>query len=185
MTLVEVITAMCIIALTSTSLIAASVLARRLTEIAVYQSSVVAIMQGYLEQVKNMPFETLPLSPAAGTDTTPASYLTQYKIETLRDDVTPDALYVSPLSVLSPANVASGTVPAGVYDNAKTFDVNRAGDLTIHIWVWIEDKTPAGYGATQQAKALTLLYMWQVHDGKDIRSYVGVVKNIRSLVPTW
>jgi hypothetical protein len=185
MTLVEVITAMCLVALTSTSLIAASVLVRRLTEVAVYQSSVVAIMQGYLEQVKNMPFEALPLSPAAGTDTTAASYTTVYKIETLRDDVTADPLYVSPLSPLSPVNVTLGSVPAGVYDNVKTFDVNRAGDLTIHIWIWLEDKTPSGYGTTQQAKALTLLYMWQVKDGQDTRSYVGIVKNVRSLVPTW
>lgn len=185
MTIVEVITAICLVALTSTSLIAASVLVRRLTEMAVYQSSVMAIMQGYLEQVKNMPFEVIPLSPAAGTDMTAGTYTTVYKIETLRDDVTSDPLYVSPLSPLSPANVTPGTVPSGVYDNAKTFDVNRAGDLTVHIWVWVEDKTPSGYGATQQAKALTLLYMWQVRDGKDTRSRVGIVKNIRSLVPTW
>jgi hypothetical protein len=185
MTLVEVITAMCIVALTSTSLIAASVLVRRLTEVAVYQSSVVAIMQGYLEQIKNMPFEALPLSPANGTSTSASTYTTIYKIETLRDDITADPLYVSPLAPLSPANISAGTVPSGVYDNVKTFDVNRAGDLTLHIWVWLEDKTPAGYGSTQQAKALTLLYMWQIRDGKDTRSYVGIVKNVRSLVPTW
>jgi hypothetical protein len=76
-------------------------------------------------------------------------------------------------------------VPTVAYDNIKVFDVNRAADLTIHIWVWIEDKTPSGFGATQQAKALTLLYMWQIRDGNITRSYTGVIKNIRSLVPTY
>ncbi len=185
MTIVEVITAMCLIAVTSTSLIAASILCRRLTEVAVYQSSVAAIMQGYLEQIKNMAYDAVPLSPAPGTDTTAGTYTTIYKVDTLRDDVTSDPLYLSPLSPLSVANVTPGSVPSGVYDNAKTFDVNRAGDLTVHIWLWVEDKTPSGYGSTQQAKAITLLYMWQIRDGSYTRSYVGVIKNLRSLVPTW
>jgi len=185
MTIVEVITAMCLIAITSTSLIAASILCRRLTEVAVYQSSVAAIMQGYLEQIKNMAYDAVPLSPAAGTDMTAGTYTTVYKCDTLRDDVTSDPLYLSPLSPLSVANVTPGTVPYGVYDNAKSFDVNRAGDLTVHIWLWVEDKTPSGYGSTQQAKAITLLYMWQIRDGSYTRSYVGVIKNLRSLVPTW
>lgn len=184
MTLVEVITAMCLISLTSLSLISASVLTRRLTEIAVYQSSVSAIMQGYLEQVKNMPYDQLPLSPPAGTDKTAASYATVYQIATLKDEVTADPLVLSPLSPLLLSSLNPPTVPTGVYDNSKTFDVNRANDLTIHVWVWIEDATPGGYGTTQQAKSITFLYMWQIRDGRDIRSYTGVIKNLRSLVPT-
>jgi hypothetical protein len=183
MTLVEVITSMCLIALTSTSLIATSILARRLTEIAVYQSSVAAIMQGYLEQIKNMPFETLPLSPAAGTSMS-GSYATLYSVATLKDDITADPLVLSPLAPLTPANITLGSVPVAVYDNTKVFDVNRAADLTVHIWLWIQDLTPSGYGATQQAKAITLLYMWQIQDGNTTRSYTGMIKNLRSLVPT-
>ena len=183
MTLVEIIISMCVIALTSTSLIATSILARRLTELAVYQSSVGAIMQGYLEQIKNMPYDTLPLSPAAGTSMT-GTYSTIYNLPTLKDDVTPDPLIVSPLSPLSPASITLGTVPSTVYDNSKTFDLNRAADLTLHIWVWIQDLTPSGYGATQQAKALTLLYTWQIQDGSTTRYYSGIIKNVRSLVPT-
>lgn len=184
MTLVEVMTSICVIALTSTSLIATSILARRLTELAVYQSSVVAIMQGYLEQVKNMPYETLPLSPASGTSMTASSYSGLYSIATMRDDVTTDPVILSPLPSLTPSSITLGSVPAAVYDNSKTFDVNRAGDLTVHVWIWIEDKTPAGYGATQQAKAITMLFMWQIQDGSTTRSFTGIVKNLRSLVPT-
>lgn len=184
MTLVEVIVAMCVVAVVSTSLIASSVLIRRLTELSVYQSSVAAIMQGYLEQIKNMPYDMLPLSPASGTSMGGA-YSTSYSLATQKDDVTPDPLVLSPLSPLSPANLRPPTVPSGVYDNSKTFDVNRAADLTIHIWVWIEDRTPSGTGPTQQAKAITLLYMWQVQDGNTTRSYTGVIKTLRSLVPTY
>jgi len=185
MTLVEVVTAMCLIAIVSTSLIAASTLIRRLTEIAVYQSSVTAVMQGYLEQIKNMPYDMLPMSPASGTDKSTSSYATTYALATQKDDVTADPLILSPLSPLTPANITPPTVPTAVYDNVKTFDVNRAADLTVHIWIWIEDKTPSGTGTTQQAKAITLLYMWQIRDGSTTRSYTGVLKNLRSLVPTY
>jgi hypothetical protein len=44
--------------------------------------------------------------------------------------------------------------------------------------------TPSGYSPAQQAKAITLLYMWQIQDGRTTRSYPGVIKNLRSLVPT-
>ena len=84
-----------------------------------------------------------------------------------------------------PSNLSPPTIPSAVYDNSKTFDVNRAGDLSMHIWVWIEDKTPSGYGATQQAKAITILYMWQIQDGSTTRSYTGMIKSLRSLVPTF
>ncbi len=181
MTLVEVVAAMCLVAIVSTSLIATSVLTRRLTEVAVYHSSVASIMQGYLEQIKNMPYDMLPISPPAGTSITASLY----SLATQKDDVTIDPLVLSPLPPLSPAGVSPPTVPANVYDNTKTFDVNRAGDLTIHIWVWIEDLTPSGFGASQQAKALTLLYMWQIQDGSTTRSYTGTIKNLRSLVPTY
>lgn len=186
MTLTEVVTAICLIAVLSTSLISASMLIRRLTEVAVYQSSVMAIMQGYLEQIKNMPYDLLPLSPPAGTSMTVSTYPTMYSLPTQKDDVTADPLILSPLSPLTPASITPPTVPTTVYDNNKTFDVNRASDLTIHIWVWIEDCTPAGTGATQQAKAITLLYMWQAREGGNtLRSYTGMIKNIRSLVPTY
>lgn len=185
MTLVEVVTAMCLIAIVSTSLIAASTLIRRLTEIAVYQSSVTAVMQGYLEQIKNMPYDMLPMSPVSGTDKSTSAYATTYSLATQKDDVTADPLILSPLSPLVPTNITPPTVPAAVYDNVKTFDVNRAADLTVHIWIWIEDKTPSGTGTTQQAKAITLLYMWQIRDGSTTRSYTGLLKNLRSLVPTY
>ncbi len=185
MTLVEVATAVGLIALISTSLIAASILTRRLTEIAVYQSSVAAIMQGYLEQVKNMPYDMLPLSPPSGTSTSGSPYASAYSLATQKDDVTADPLILSPLSPLTPANLSPPTIPSGVYDNVKIFEVNRANDLTIHIWVWIQDLTPGGYGATQQAKVITLVYMWQIQDGNNTRSYTGMIKNLRSLVPTF
>ncbi|HVS54206.1 MAG TPA: hypothetical protein VHD62_17755 [Opitutaceae bacterium] len=184
MTLVEVVTAMAVIALISSSLIAASILTRRLTEVAVYQASVTAIMQGYLEQIKNMPYDMLPLSPPAGTSMTGA-YATTYVISTQKDDVTTDTLVLSPLNALRPSDLSPPTIPNTVYDNSKTFDVNRAADLTVHIWLWIEDKTPSGTGATQQAKAITLLYLWQVQDGNKMHYYTGVIKNLRSLVPTY
>lgn len=185
MTLVEVATAVGLIAMISTSLIAASILTRRLTEIAVYQSSVAAIMQGYLEQIKNMPYDMLPLSPPAGTSTTSGTYVGQYSLATQKDDVTADPLILSPLAPLTPASLSPPAVPTSVYDNTKIFDVNRAADLTLHIWVWIEDLTPGGYGATQQAKVITLVYMWQIQDGTNTRSYTGMIKNLRSLVPTF
>jgi len=185
MTLVEVATAIGLIAMISTSLIAASILTRRLTEIAVYQSSVAAIMQGYLEQIKNMPYDMLPLSPPAGTSTAASNYVSQYSLATQKDDVIADPLILSPLAPLTPANLSPPALPSSVYANTKMFDVNRASDLTLHIWVWIQDLTPAGYGATQQAKVITLVYMWQIRDGNNTRSYTGMIKNLRSLVPTF
>ena len=118
MTLVEVVTAMCLIAVVSVSLIAASVLTRRLTEVAVYQSSVAAILQGYLEQIKNMPFDMLPISAPSGTSTSGSSYASLYAVATQKDDVTSDSLILSPLAPLSLASLSPPTVPSGVYDHS-------------------------------------------------------------------
>ena len=185
LTLFEIAIAMSFISVISLSLIAASVLIRRLTEVSVYQASVAAIVQGYVEQIKNMPYTVLPISPASGTNMAGSTYTSLYSITTQKDDTTSDALVLSPLPALVPSNLSPPTIPSAVYDNSKTFDVNRAGDLSMHIWVWIEDKTPSGYGATQQAKAIAILYMWQIQDGSTTRSYTGMIKSLRSLVPTF
>ena len=176
---------MAVVSITAMGLLGMTLLSSRLTEGAIYRASVTAISQGFIEQTKNMPYELVPVSPVHGTDMTAATYVGLYSVPTLKDDVTQDPIVLSPLPALSRADVTLGTVPNGVYDNVKTYDVARAGDLVIHVWAWVEDATPAAAGTTQAVKAVTLLYMWQVRDGSKTRNYVDRVKMIRSLVPTY
>jgi hypothetical protein len=187
MTLAEIIVAMGIMSFMVAGSYAAFLTVRRLTEATVYNSAATATVQGYLEQIKNMDFSLVPLSPVAGTSMT-GTYATTVanQIQTELDDIpTYDILVLSPLPRLNPSTLTPGTVPATVYDNVKTFTVTRANDLRIHVWVWVEDMTPASATATQQVKGLTIIYMTEFTEGKNVHYEIDSLRTFRSQVPTF
>jgi type II secretory pathway pseudopilin PulG len=187
MTLVEIMVAMGILAFMVAGTYSAFLTGRRLTEATIYKSAATATVQGYLEQIKNMDFALVPLSPVAGTSMT-GTYATTVanQIQTELDDIpTYDILVLSPLPRLVASTLTPGTVPSAVYDNLKTFTVTRPNDLKIHIWVWVEDMTPASATATQQVKGLTIIYMTEMRDGNNVHTEIDSLRTFRSQVPTF
>jgi len=190
MTLAEIIIAMALVGMMFIGIFSMALTSRRLTEAAVYQNAATTVMQGYIEQMKNMDYAELLLSPAAGTSP-PGRYGTNaaYIIPTRKNESSTgsDTLVVSPLPVIDPTTIAPGTIPSTVYDNIKTADdVNgTVGDMKLHIWLWVEDKTPSGTNGTYQIKAITFVYTWEFKDGSSTKYTTWSVRSMRSLVPTF
>lgn len=182
-----------VMALLMGGVLAMLIQSRRLTEGSVFQNSTVAIMQGYLEQLKNMEYGQLVCSPA----TTPASPIT---LPTLLDQSTPDPLT---LSIGSPPTTMPplGTTPSGAVDNIKVsptttgypaplgIDINNTpgnpnDDLRLNIWIWVQDLTGTATDVTN-SKSITMIYTWGFPDGGRLRSYRGSVRTMRSVVPSY
>jgi type II secretory pathway pseudopilin PulG len=189
MTLVEVMVAMLILAMVMAAVFTSFITAERVTEVTVTNTQVNAIVQGYMEQILAMNYTSLNLSPAAGTAIT-GSYSTTSAnlIPTQLNQATANTLVLSPLPVINPTTLAtsvnSGAVPSGVYDNVVTYSINRTNDLTLHLWVWVQDLTPSGVTPIQQVLGITIVYMTQTSFGGKSRYAVGSVRDMRSLVPT-
>jgi len=176
LTLVEVMVALGVLAMLMLGLFAGLIQSRRLTEASIYQNSANTIIQGYIEQMKNMEFEEL----------------SRAVIPTRLDEATLDTLTPSALPVIDPDTVVLGTVPLGVTDNIKTVDVNNTptittDDLTLHIWVWVQGLDSPAAATLAQARVLgiTMIYVWEHRDGAQVRRFMGNVRTIRSFVPTF
>lgn len=151
---------------------------RRMTEGSILQNATVNIVQGYLEQMKNMDYDALSVSPASGTATIPTQI----------DESTADPLTLSngsPPTSLPPV----GSSPTGAVDNVKTIAIkwpasNPADTLILNIWVWVEDLTGSATNVAQ-AKAITMVYTYAIRDGGRLRGSRGSIRSIRSVVPTF
>ncbi|MFA5058481.1 MAG: hypothetical protein WC485_10230, partial [Opitutaceae bacterium] len=129
MTLIEVAIALSILALSLGGILAALLQSRRLTEGSVSQNSVLTVVQGYVEQMKNMELSQIINADANGNAQLSASFTipTRYKepptagaddgLDTLQTSTgTPPAL-----STLTPGVTPVG---AGIVDNLKNFSDN-------------------------------------------------------------
>ena len=189
MTLVEVMVATLILAIVTAAVFSAFVTAERLTEVTVTSTQVNAIVQGYLEQILAVNYTSLNLSAAAGTVIT-GSYSTNSinLIPLQQNQTTTTTLVLSPLPRLNPTSLTtsfnSGAVPSGVFDNTLTYSINRPNDLTLHLWVWVEDLTPAGVTPIQQVEGITIIYLATTSFGGKSRYAIGSVRDMRSIVPT-
>jgi Tfp pilus assembly protein PilV len=179
--LVEIMVASITMTIVVGGIFATIIQSRRLTEGSIFQNSTVTVMQGYLEQMKNMEFSQLTVSAA----TQPG---TARQVATMLDQNTPDPLV---LSWGSPPNAmpAIGTVPTGAVNNIKVIDINNTpgnpnDNLTMNLWIWVQDLT--GQAAdVRDAKSITIIYTWQFTDGGRTRTYRDTVRTVRSLVPTF
>lgn len=130
MTLVEVMFAVGVLTLVMGGLLATFMQSRRLTEGSVYQNAALTIVQGYIEQMKNMDIGQLVGGyDAAGN---PVLNPSSYSIPVYYDDLTLDALQTSTGTPVAISSVSSGVTPTGgaVVDNLKTFDMTKDLDAT-------------------------------------------------------
>jgi Tfp pilus assembly protein PilV len=137
LTVVEVMFSMGILALALMGILAVQMQSRRLTEGSIYQNTVLTIVQGYLEQIKNMPITDVVNFDSSGNHSLASSYavLTKY------DDNTNDYIYTSTLNTVTktpPAvsSITPGTTPADgpnsqhVQDNLRGFDMAKDSTAT-------------------------------------------------------
>jgi type II secretory pathway pseudopilin PulG len=174
--MVEVMVSLGVLAMLMLGLFAALLQSRRLTEASIYQNSANTIIQGYIEQMKNMEFEEL----------------SRTVIPTRLDESTLDPLTPSTVAVINPNTVVLGTIPTGVTNNVKVVDVNNTptittDDLTLNIWIWVQgmDSPAAASLAQSRVLGITMIYVWEHRDGQQIRRFLGTVRTIRSFVPTF
>lgn len=179
-TLIEVLISSLVMAILMGGVLALMTQSRRLTEGSIFQNSTITILQGYIEQMKNMEYSQVSLSPSSTS--------TVVTVPTLLDESTPDPLTLSAGS--PPASIpAIGVTPAGAVDNVKTIDINNTptnanDDLQINIWIWVQDLTGSAANV-ENAKAITMIYTWQFKDGGRTRSFRDSVRTIRSVVPSY
>ncbi|HEY4301367.1 MAG TPA: prepilin-type N-terminal cleavage/methylation domain-containing protein [Candidatus Didemnitutus sp.] len=151
MTLVEVVTALAILAMTLTGILAIQLQSRRLTEGSVYQNTAITIVQGYLEQMKNMDLNSLINADSNGNPQLSSTYT----IPSMYSDSVTDSIKTSTGSVPSLASLTAGTTPTGVQDNLKSFDM--AKDVTIGTTESMTN-TDTSAGSTTQKVAWTTLW---------------------------
>lgn len=204
---------MTLLALLIAGIIAVLIQSRRLTEGSICQNSANTIVQGYIEQMKNMELTDLPYytsagSLVAGSGTSADANLSYYnynsntltagprpgcsannEIPSLLDDTTRDPLFISSGDPPAANSIIPGAAaPSGIIDNVKLVDINQtpltnADDLQLRLWVWIKDLTGAGADVTV-VRSITIVYQWRVKDGALFRYSIGTVRTIRSDVPT-
>jgi Tfp pilus assembly protein PilV len=178
-TLVEIIMASVVMSVVLGGLLAMIMQTRRLTEGSILQNSAVNIVQGYLEQMKNMDYSLVTVSPASGNVTIATPQL---------DEGLPDTLTLSNGS--PPTTMpAIGTTPTGAIDNNRVIPikypkVNPSDELTINIWIWVKDLNGVATNVTQ-AKSITMIYTYSFTDGGRVRQARGSIRSVRSVVPTF
>lgn len=211
MTLIEVVVALSVFALLLTGILSVLLQTRRLSSASVAQNCALIIIQGYIEQIKNLPLSDF----VHASDTDPISnpqLTTSFDLPTLKDpsntsivlSTTPSTVAASTLTGGTP-----GTTPTGVVDNLETFDLDSTtnpgtttwasvwpgasnyptttpgkADLHLNVWVQITDLTPT-VSAKSKAYGILLVYTWQYIDGGRIRYAKDSIRAIRSTVQTY
>lgn len=124
MTLIEVVIALTVLAISMGGIFATLIQSRRLTEASVVQGSALTIVQGYVEQMKSL--EILEL--VGGTTDVygnPTLTTTSYAIPTRSDSTTLDPLMTSTGTPPDISTLTPGVTPSGVVDNLKNFDMAK------------------------------------------------------------
>lgn len=189
-TLVEIVIASVLLSIGVIAVFGSLLHARRLSEGSIYQNAAMTVVQGYIEQMKNMEFTDLPYTNSAGT-VVAGSGATSTQVPTRLNATTLDPLIISTttaIPALSTINVTASTV-TGVTDNIKTIDVNSTpsntvDDMRLNLRVWIQDISDSSISATQ-VRSITIHYAWQGGAGSRSQTFRSSVRTIRSAVPTY
>ena len=211
MTLVEVVVALGVFALLLTGILAVLLQTRRLSSASVAQNCALIIVQGYIEQIKNLPLKDFV--NASSTDPLNNPQLTSsFALPTLKDPTDTDIVLSTTPSTVDPTTLTGGTAgvtPTGAVDNLQSFTLDSStttgtttwasiwpnasnyptttpgkGDLHMNLWVLITDLTPT-QSAKSKAYGILLVYTWQYVDGGRIRYAKDSIRAIRSTVQTY
>lgn len=215
MTLVEVVTALGLMAIMMVSVLAAFLQTRRLAGSCVAQNCAITIVQGYVEQLKNIPLQQFinsnPVDPQNNPNLT-ASFI----LPTLKDQsgtainltTTPAAVAVATMEAAT-----AGVTPTGVVENLQRFDMDLTTSGTATTWAaiwpganttltpypgtvprttdlrmdfWVQiTDLTPSSSAKCKAYGFVIFYTWQSIDGGRIKFNKGSVRSIRSAVQTF
>ena len=128
MTLLEVLFAVAILTLAVGGLFATFLQSRRLTEGSVYQNAALTIVQGYIEQIKNMDLGQMLGATTTDASGNPIPATGSYVIPVYYDKNTPDSLKTSTGTPPTIAAINSGVTPTGAQDNLKGVDMTKDMD---------------------------------------------------------
>jgi hypothetical protein len=215
MTLVEVVTALAVMSIMMAGILAALMQTRRLASSSVAQNCAITIVQGYIEQLKNLPLQQFINANPTDTQDNP-QLLSSFVLPTMKDQTnTTIQLSTTPPSVLLSTLTGStaGVTPANAVDNLQTFDMDStiaAGPTTwaaiwpgantavtpypstvpgrtdLHMNFWVQI-TDLTPTASSKCKAygLVIVYTWQYVDGGRVKFAMDSVRSIRSAVQTF
>jgi Tfp pilus assembly protein PilV len=190
-TLVELMIAVTLLSVGVIAVLGSLLHARRLSEGSIYQNAAVTIVQGYVEQMKNMEFADLPCITPSGT-VIAGTGTTSTQVPTRLSATVSDPLIISTATTIpavSTINASASSALTGVTDNIKLIDVNGTSsdttdDLRLNLRVWVQDVSNTSVSATQ-VRSITIHYAWQSGTGLNARTYRSSVRTIRSAVPTY
>jgi len=120
--------------------LAAFVQTRRLAAASIAQNCAVTIVQGYIEQIKNIQLMDF-VNGTPGDALNNPNLAVSYDLHTQKGPSTADeiSLHTTPSTVAAATllNAAVGTTPTGVYDNLQTFDMDIHNANSNNTWAAI------------------------------------------------
>ena len=189
-TLIELALGVSVMSVVFAGTLSAFVQSRRMTEGSIFQNSATTVIQGYLEQIKNIEFQDIPYY-SGSTLMRGAITTSDDTIYTQLDSDTLDVLRISSGTPILPSAVTPGIVPSveGLVDNFKAIDINDTpddtrDDLIMHIWVWVNPLDNAAAGVAS-SRSIKVVYTWSFNNGGIARTEVSSIATIRSVVPTF
>ena len=198
LTVVEVMIACGILAIVVLGVLQGMLQSRRMTEGSIRQATTASLVQGYLEQIKNLKFAStsnaLPSSPATSPGTTVADW--QAYVGTpgtddsnptllLKDSGQNDVIFCLCVGAAPTTLPDISTLPSDVSYHTESVDIDNinsnADNTTLNMWIWINPLTGTNL---QDCKSIVIVYQYTVRDGGRVRYFSDMMRTVRSIVPT-
>jgi type II secretory pathway pseudopilin PulG len=215
MTLVEVAVAVGVLAMLLGGILTSLVQMRRQAAASVAQNTALTIVQGYIEQIKNIPLQQFVNSDPADKQNNPRLTVS-FALPTLKDQnatVVPLLTTPSTVALYTLTGAKPGVTPNGVVDNLQSFDLDSrevAGTATwATIWpganssltpypttipgktdlrvnFWVQISDLTPTSAAQsKVYSVVIVYTWQYLDGAVTKYRTDSVRTLRSAVQTF
>ena len=198
LTLVEVMFACGILTMVVLGVLQGMLQSRRMTEGSIRQATTASLVQGYLEQIKNLKYASisnaLPSSPATSPGTTLADW--QAYVGTpgtddsnptllLKDSNQADVTFCLCTGAAPTTLPVISTLPTDVSFHTESVDIDNinsnADNCTLNMWIWINPLTGTNL---QDCKSIVIVYQYTVKDGGRTRYFSDMMRTVRSIVPT-
>lgn len=215
MTLVEVMVAAGVLAMLLGGILGSLIQMRRQAAASVAQNTALTIVQGYIEQIKNIPIQQFVNSDPADKQNNPRLTVS-FALPTLKDqNAVAVSLFTTPSTVLlsTLTGARPGVTPTGAVDNLQSFDMDSRQAPGTASWATIwpgANSTLTPYPATVPGKtdlrmnfwvqisdlspsssaqskvySVVIVYTWQYLDGGVVKYRMDSVRTMRSGVQTF
>ena len=215
MTLVEVTVAVGVLAILLGAILTSLMQMRRQAAASVAQVTALTIVQGYIEQIKNIPLQQFVNSDPADKQNNPRLTVS-FALPTLKDQSsTVISLNTTPstVSLYTLTGAKPGVTPADVVDNLQSFDTDSRGTTGTATWAsiwpgansaltpypttvpgktdlrmnfWVQISDLTPSSAVQsKVYSVVIVYTWQYVNGGITKYRMDSVRTMRSVVQTF